>query len=171
MRTALTVLATLAALVVVGWGWVWWTTNFDATRGHGWRLLATARSFALFNAYDGHDDDAAIASTGDELHAMSRALGLEVVPGVEFERELVLRATGTGSGSCPLHLHTVDIRDDAITVTMGAEIHLACTGDAVPYSFVLAIDLDAVPASPFLVHLRADGIDFDVPMSVGDPGG
>jgi hypothetical protein len=165
------VVAVSLVLVCFGWGWVWWTTNFDATRGHGWRLLATARGFALFNAYDGHDDGAAVATTAAGLQAMSGQLGLEPVPVADFEKELVLRATGIGSGSCPLHLDDVLIGDDAITVEMSAGFRLACSGDAVPYSFVLGIDREALPLSPFRVELRADGIDFDVQMSVVEPGG
>ncbi|MGF1616614.1 MAG: hypothetical protein ACFCU2_02230 [Acidimicrobiia bacterium] len=117
---------------------------------------------------------------------MWEPIGLQSsLPHVDFETEIVVWFGAVYGSSCP------DIRLDDVIVDgalVYAEIGLpnppvACTADANPHAYVVAIDRDRLPKGPFAIQLDANGpppgapeertvvtVDLSRPGSVAGPG-
>ena len=120
--------------------------------GDGWRLLAdqTGAGAAL---------ETSVATTAGALNTLWSDLGLDgPIPSVDFATEIVAWFGAGYSGSCP------DIRLDGVVVdtpnrTVTADIvqvggsYQACTSDANPRAYVVALQRDALPPAPFEVRL------------------
>jgi hypothetical protein len=122
--------------------------------GDGWRLLATEPT--------GHPYRTGVAWDAASLAALWADAGVsaDVAP-VDFQIEVVIWFGAVVSGSCP------DVRLDDVVFDGGrrivhAEIVLpdppmACTDDANPRAYLVAVPRARLPAPTFAIQLTADG--------------
>lgn len=119
--------------------------------GDGWRLLAdelTGQAYRTGIAYDDASLEGLWAKTGVTAP----------LPDVDWEREVVIWFGAVYGSSCP------DLRLDDVVVASGlvhAEIVLvgapmACTADANPRAYVVALQRSRLPAPPFAIQLSAE---------------
>jgi hypothetical protein len=121
--------------------------------GPGWRLLADAPGVGTV-----WDTSAAFDQEG--YRDLWRMLGLDgEPPAVDFEHEVVLHFGPAVSGSCS------NIRLDGLLVEPGLVLPQivqpgvqppACTADANPHTYLLAVERSALPAMPFRVQLSRE---------------
>jgi hypothetical protein len=119
------------------------------TAGDGWRLLGSERSGEAYRTGVATDDDqyaalwATAGITGDR-------------PAVDFGSEIVVWFGAVYGSSCPIRM------DDVVVDRKAALVHgtfvvpganLACTDDANPEAYVVAIGRDRLPDGPFAVQL------------------
>ncbi len=102
-----------------------------------------------------------MATASEELPALWSDAGIEdPLPSVNFEREVVVRYTHAVSGTCPdIELEGIGVDSDARIVYSVVVIPSsplfegrACTSDAQPHSFVVAVERDRLPSGE--VHFR-----------------
>lgn len=148
--------------------------------GDGWRLLA---SDDVGEAYR-----TGIAADLRSYRALWRSIGiLEDPPSVDFETEVVIWLGAVYGSSCP------DIRLDDIVIDLPRRlvhgeivlpsVYNACTADANPRAFVVAVERSALPPAPFAIQLGPDDppagapeersiveVDLRDPGSVAKPG-
>lgn len=134
------------------------TSVNDAVRGDGWRLVGTSgmalsereRPPAIFS-------QASLVTDEESLDVTWANLGVdEPQPELPWTREAVLRVTGFGSSSCPLHFDGLDFETLKLVATMSTGFWLGCSGDAVPYTFLLVVERDRLPLVPFVVDVVVD---------------
>ncbi len=156
VRRAILSVGLLALAVVAAIGWIYVTTNVDAGGGRGWRLLTAAPHFAPDRFGERPETRAELVMDHDDLSAIWREIHLsEPAPDVDLAQSVVFWAVAIGGGSCPNHLDGVEIGDEVvISATHG--FAAACTSDAVPYTYLIAVDRDALPAPPFKVRVVTD---------------
>ena len=162
MRRIGTAVALVVAAAIALVAWILVTTSTDATAGRGWQLLTAAPHSAP--AAFGQDQDvrAGLLASEADMNALWSELGpSDDLPTVDFARTVVLWAVGVGSGSCPNHLDGVAIGDQVV-VTATHGFVTSCSADAVPYTFVIGIDRDALPSAPFSVRVVTDSFDTSV---------
>jgi hypothetical protein len=128
--------------------------------GDGWRLLATEPT--------GQPYRTGIAWDEASLEVLWANAGVSApIPTVDFETEAVIWFGAVYGGSCPdLRLDDVVI-DDARRI-VHAEIVLvdpaaACTADANPRAYLVAVDRSRLPAPPFAIQLTAEDPPGGVP--------
>ncbi len=152
----------------------------QAPNGDGWRLLADELAGQPYRT--GIATDAAtyarlwadIGLTGDR-------------PSVDFETEVAIWFGAVYGSSCP-NLRLDDVVVDQERALVHAEIVLvdapmACTDDARPHAYVVAVDRSALPRGPFAIQLNAQGppagaleertlvdVDLTQPGAVAGPG-
>jgi hypothetical protein len=127
--------------------------------GEGWRLLAD-------EAPAGEPYRTGIASDAGSLSELWTRIGLDApVPEVDFESEVVIWFGAVYGSSCP------DIRLDDVVVD-GTIVHavivmpnppVACTDDANPHAYVVALERAKLPAGPFVIQLGPDDPPAGVP--------
>jgi hypothetical protein len=120
-------------------------------RGEGWRLL-------------GEDEIGVPYRTGAATDPTQYAdlwstSGLKTdAPDVDFQTEIVVWFGAVEGSSCPIRMDGVVI-DRQAAVVHGTFVvpgnPAACTADARPHSYVVAIERSALPAGPFAIQLRA----------------
>lgn len=148
--------------------------------GDGWRLLATEPTGQPYRTGIAWDA-ASLAVLWAEAEVTAD------VPAIDFQREVVIWFGAVVSGSCP------DVRLDDVVFDGGrrmvhAEIVLvdppmACTSDANPHAYLVAVPRSRLPAPTFAIQLGAEdppgGVpeertlveaDLRVPGSVAEPG-
>lgn len=123
----------------------------QASWGEGWRLLGAETGV-------GDVYRTGIATNETQLGELWALSGLSVEPGeVDWQTEVVLWFGAVYGSSCPVRL-------DDVLVT-GSVLHGeivvpgwpgACTADANPHSFVVAVERSELPAPPFFVQLDAE---------------
>jgi hypothetical protein len=118
--------------------------------GAGWRLLADAPGAGAPWA-------TAIARDEREYERLWTKLGLAgEPPAADFAREVVVHFGAAVSSSCPdIRLDDVLVEDDRVRpliVRPGIQ-PAACTDDANPHAYVLAIERDALPLTPFRLRI------------------
>jgi hypothetical protein len=120
--------------------------------GEGWRLLVDERA--------GEPYRTGIAADEEGLARLWERVGLAApVPAVDLEHEVVIWFGAVYGSSCPdLRLDDVVIDHDRALVH--AEIvdvsrQVACTDDANPRAFVVAVERAQLPAGPFAIQLAA----------------
>jgi len=125
------------------------------TSGDGWRLLADQTQRG--EPYTVH---VALDATEYEWLWTSLALDGERPP-VDFDSQIVIQFGAVYSGSCPeIRLDAVRIDEDDAVVTAdivslgGAR---ACTADANPRAYLVAVDKSRLPATPFTVEFPHQG--------------
>jgi len=121
------------------------------TSGAGWRLLG--EEWGAGESYR-----TGIATTDEQLATLWAASGLPGEPGaVDWQREIVVWFGTAQSSSCPERL-------DGVVVT-GSLVHAdlvmpgwpgACTADANPHAFVIAVERSLLPEGPFDLQLDAE---------------
>lgn len=123
--------------------------------GEGWRLLADERVGPTYRTW--------IAADPDGYARLWEEVGLSgEPPAVDFEAEVVIWFGAVYSGSCP------DIRlDDVVVEHDRALVHAditrldeaeggACTSDANPRAYVVALERSELPPGPFAIQLGPD---------------
>ena len=143
--------------------------------GDGWRLLVD------------RDEVGDIYRTGLAWDQESFAALIDSIPGVgsdldvdvDFETEVVVWFGAVHGSSCPnLRLDDVVVDEDVVyAVIVNTDNALACTDDAIPHTYLVALERDGLPAPPFYValepgspgdRLRVDA-DLRTPASVATP--
>ena len=133
----------------------------QAPEGDGWRLLADEQGV-------GHPFRTGIATDQASYRQLWAAIGLsDDPPPVDFESEVVIWFGAVYGSSCP------DLRLDDVVVDRGralvhAEIVLvdspsACTADANPRAYLVALERTQLPSGPFAIQLGADDPPRGVP--------
>ena len=129
--------------------------------GDGWRLLADEQGVG--EAYR-----TGIASDPASYRQLWAAVGLPGdPPAVDFESEVVIWFGAVYGSSCP-DLRLDDVRVDLDRALVHAEIVLvdppsACTDDANPRAYVVAVRRSKLPSGPFAIQLGADDPPAGVP--------
>jgi hypothetical protein len=134
----------------------------QAKRGDGWRLLG--------DELVGEGYRTGIATTDQQYGELWSQVGMTAQrPDVDFETEVVVWFGAVYGSTCPIRLDDVivDVRSDialvhAVTVVPGDAG--ACTDDANPHAYVVAVERDRLPGGPFAVQLGVD----DPPIGVPD---
>ncbi|WP_298460603.1 hypothetical protein [uncultured Cellulomonas sp.] len=122
--------------------------------GEGWRLL-------------GHEEGAGeaygtgVASSDEQLAALWEQSGLPgTAPAVDWQREIAVWFGAVYGSSCPIRLDDVVVDGrtlHAAIVIPGAGPATACTDDANPHSYVVAVERSRLPHGAFVVQLgRSD---------------
>jgi hypothetical protein len=129
--------------------------------GDGWRLIADQQGVGV--SYR-----TGIATDDPSYVGLWRQVGLEgEPPPVDFETEVVIWFGAVYGSSCPnLRL------DDVVVDQAGAIVHavivladvpMACTADANPHAYLVALERARLPAGPFAIQLSADAPPGGVP--------
>lgn len=148
--------------------------------GDGWRLLADEQGVGMPYRTGIATDDASYADLWE-------VIGLPGDPEpVDFETEVAIWFGAVYGSSCP-NLRLDDVVVDQARALVHAEIvdldaGMACTSDANPRAYVVALERSRLPAGPFAIQLRADdppsgtpeertlvSVDLSVPGSVAGP--
>jgi hypothetical protein len=130
-------------------------------QGHGWRLLADEQGA-------GQPYRTGIATDQASYGRLWDAIGLTGDrPRVDFESELVVWFGAVFGSSCP-NLRLDDVVVDRERSLVHAEIVLvgvpaACTADANPHAYVIALARARLPSGPFAIQLGAEGPPAGVP--------
>lgn len=128
--------------------------------GDGWRLLATEPT--------GHAYRTGIAFDDASLEALWALSGVAAaIPEIDWERDVVIWFGAVYGSSCP-DLRLDDVVIDGQRRLVHAEIVLpdppvACTDDANPRAFLVAVDRSRLPAPPFAIQLSAEDPPGGVP--------
>ena len=152
----------------------------QAPNGDGWRLLADELA--------GQPYRTGIATDEASYAQLWADIGLTVDrPSVDFETHVVIWFGAVYGSSCP-NLRLDDVVVDIERALVHAEIVLvdapmACTDDARPRAYVVAVDRPALPRGPFAIQLGAQGppagapeertlvdVDLTQPGTVAAPG-
>ena len=116
----------------------------------GWRFLADQLRGEPYTAH--------VAVNAAEYEALWVSLAMDGgAPLVDFGTEIVVQFGAVYGSSCP-EIRLDDVRIDSATVSAHIALlgdHDECTADAVPRSFVVAVDRSRLPAVPFTVGLSA----------------
>lgn len=132
--------------------------------GDGWRLLADQPMRG--EAYTTH-----AAVNQAEYEALWAALSLDGDrPEVDFSAEIVVEIGAVYGSSCP-EIVLWDVTFDDGGVTLATEQlggMRACTSDALPHTYLVAVERDALPATPFVVSGGWDLCGGCAPAQVDD---
>ncbi len=129
--------------------------------GDGWRLLG--------DELVGETYRTGIATTDEQFLALWRKVGMTAQPpAVDFATEVVVWFGAVYGSTCPIRLDDVAIVTNhepavvhAVTVAPGGTG--ACTADANPHAYVVAIERDRLPVGPFAIQLGATDPPVGVP--------
>jgi hypothetical protein len=156
VRALFRVAAGLVIVAAAVAAWIWVTTNLDTASGPGWQLAGAGRGGPWsFNAENPmHAEIVTEQSSLDELWSSIPLASTPPEP--DFSRQVVVRATGFGSGSCPLHFDGLELAADRMVARMSKGFWLACSGDANPYSFLILVERDRLPVDPFPILVETD---------------
>lgn len=148
--------------------------------GEGWRLLADQRGV-------GQPYRTGIATDQASYDRLWTDIGLSgAPPPVDFESDVVIWFGAVYGGTCPIQLNDVVIDEQralvhADIVLVGSP--MACTDDANPHAYLVAVERGRLPSAPFAIQLGADDppaaapeertlvdVDLSRPGSVAGPG-
>ena len=119
--------------------------------GEHWRLLADEMT--------GHAYRTMIATDQADFETLWREAGVtSPLPNVDFEREIVIWFGAVYGSSCPnLRMDDVVIDDRVVYPEIViVDAPMACTDDANPHAYVVAIERSALPSDGFVVRLQAE---------------
>lgn len=121
--------------------------------GVGWRLLAHEQG-------SGEPYRTGVATTDEQLAALWPGTGVAgEPPPVDWDREVVVWFGAVYGSSCPIRLDGVTVDGTVLhpeIVVPGSGPMTACTEDANPHAFVVAVERTLLPVGPFAVQLSAD---------------
>jgi hypothetical protein len=122
------------------------------TEGDGWRLLADELTGEAYRT--------GIASTEEQYAALWEESGVTADrPEVDLETEVVIWFGAVYGSSCPIRMDDVIVDEEASLVHGDFVIPgnpQACTDDANPRAFVVALDRERLPVGGFRLQLDAD---------------
>lgn len=121
--------------------------------GEGWRLLVN-------EVQVGWPYRTGIATDPESLRALWGEIGLgQPPPEVDFGAEVVVWFGAVFGSSCPdLRLDDVVVEGDLVyPLIVLATPHLACTDDANPMAFVVAVERSMLPVGRFTIQLGPEG--------------
>jgi hypothetical protein len=129
--------------------------------GDGWRLLG--------DELVGESYRTGIATNETQYDDLWRHVGMTTErPAVDFTGEVVVWFGAVYGSSCPIRLDDVVIDAGgerglvhAVTVVPGGTG--ACTADANPHAYIVAVERDELPAGPFAIQLGPDDPPVGVP--------
>ena len=129
------------------------------TEGDGWRLLGSERAGSAYRT--------GVATTSEQYDALWDESGITgEPPDVDFEHEVVIWFGAAVSGSCPIRMEDVVV-DEPRSLVHGEfvmpGVHQACTSDANPEAYVVAIRRDRLPEGGFAVQLGPEDPPRGVP--------
>lgn len=131
----------------------------QAQQGDGWRLL-------FDDAPAGEAYRTGIAADPDSLRTLWDTIGLDSpLPEVDFENEVVIWFGAVYGSSCPdLRLDDVIVDGDLIYANIVLAVpQVACTDDANPHAYIIALDRARLPQGPFRIQLGANDPPRGVP--------
>ncbi len=156
------------------------TPGPQPTAGEAWRLLADAQG-------EGESYRTGIATDETSYVALWEQIGLsQTRPPVDFDRDVVIWFGAVFGSSCP-DLRLDDVVVDREQALVHADIVLvdpptACTDDANPHAYVVALERQELPEGPFRIQLGAEDpprgvpeertyvdVDLSVAGAVADP--
>lgn len=120
--------------------------------GDGWRLLIAEHGV-------GHVYRTGIAWDRESLEDMITTVDFMFeIPEVDFETEVAIWLGAVYGSSCPnLRLDDVIVEDLTIyPLIVNPDNPGVCTDDANPYTFIVALDRERLPAPPFHIQLDAN---------------
>lgn len=117
--------------------------------GEGWRLLVDERGV-------GHPYRTGIA--WDEASLTDLFVAIDIVPvdvQVDFDDEVVIWFGAVYGSSCPdLRLDDVNVKGPMVHAhIVNTSNEFACTDDANPHTYLVAVERDRLPAPPFFIQL------------------
>jgi hypothetical protein len=122
------------------------------TGGDGWRLLADEPT--------GEPYRTGIATTEDQYASLwEESAATAERPPVDFEAEVVIWFGAVYGSGCPIRMDEVIIDDEAALVYADIVVPgnpQACTSDANPRAFIIALARDRLPEGPFRLQLDAN---------------
>ncbi|MDQ3468607.1 MAG: hypothetical protein M3487_02355 [Actinomycetota bacterium] len=124
------------------------------TEGDGWRLLG--------DELVGQAHRTGIATHEEQYIELWRAIGMEGArPAVDFETEVAIWFGAVYGSSCPIRLDDVVFELDVQRPLLSAVIVVpggtgACTADANPHAYVVAVERDRLPPGSFAIQLGSD---------------
>ncbi len=130
-------------------------------QGEGWRLLADEQGA-------GQPYRTGIATDQASYETLWTDIGLSgAPPPVDFESEVVIWFGAVYGSSCP-NLRLDDVVVDQERALVHAEIVLvgvpaACSADANPHAYLVALERTRLPSGPFAIQLGADDPPAGVP--------
>ncbi len=116
--------------------------------GEGWRLLVELPRGGVYSV--------AAFTDGEALRREWRRLEAGELPVVDFQDEIVIRFSPAISGSCrQVHLAGLVVTSDRVhaDITFPIPPVMACTSDATPYAFLVAVERSLLPDGPFTLQL------------------
>jgi hypothetical protein len=133
----------------------------QARAGDGWRLLG--------DELVGETYRTGIATNAEQYRRLWRRVGMTGPrPEVDFRSEVVVWFGAVYGSTCPIRLDDVVVTPDgepalvhAVTVVPGGTG--ACTADANPHAYLVAIERDRLPPGPFAIQLGAEDPPAGVP--------
>ena len=127
-----------------------WDGSRQPISGTGWELLLQQRGLGRPNSVTVLSDQASFAQTWEALRS-TRPL-----PTVDFSRRVVIWFVDTGTLGCRSRIDGIRFDRDARLVTglFGRGLVAFCDEAAVPDAFLVAIDRDRLPPTPYRVQLR-----------------
>ncbi len=118
--------------------------------GDGWRLLLEEQGV-------GFPYETGIAWDTDSLDDLIETIGLsgDIDLDVDFENEIVIWFGAVYGSSCPnIRMDDVVVEGDSIyPVIVNTDNAMACTDDANPHAYVVAVERTVLPEAPFYVVL------------------
>jgi hypothetical protein len=129
--------------------------------GDGWRLLG--------DELVGESYRTGIATNEDQYDNLWRRVGMTSErPAVDFTSEVVVWFGAVYGSTCPIRLDDVVIEAGGDRGLVHAETVVpggtgACTDDANPHAYFVAIERDRLPAGPFAIQLGPDDPPVGVP--------
>lgn len=120
------------------------------SEGDGWRLLADELTGEAYRTR--------IATTEEQYAALWAESGVTAErPEVDLDAEVVVWFGAVYGSSCPIRMDDVVVADDLVHGAFVVPGNPgACTDDANPRAFVVALSRDRLPSGPFAVQLDAD---------------
>lgn len=127
-------------------------TGPQPTSGPGWRLLGERDQVG--EAYR-----TGVATTDAQLTALWAESALPgEAPVVDWQREIAVWFGDVHGSSCPIRLDAVVVDGTTVhatTVIPGSGPMHSCTADAIPHSYVVAVQRSLLPDEGFTVQLTA----------------
>lgn len=152
-RRVLAVPLGVVATVLVGWYVLAAVGLVESRIGDGWRLLVLTNIDP--DPLSGLEPTGEIAASAEGIVAVWDAYTTVGDPALAPDEGL-LRVTVRGSSTCRTHFVGVGFRPDGLNVrTSAGLIAGGCTDDAIPYTFLVAVTRDRLPAPPFTVSVEA----------------
>jgi hypothetical protein len=119
--------------------------------GDGWRLLADEKTGQAYRT--------GLATQQSDFEELWREAGItSPVPEVDFESEIVIWFGAVYGSSCPnLRMDDVVVDSGVVyPIIVDVDASMACTADALPHAYIVAMDRSVFPDDGFVIRLQAE---------------